>query len=119
MKRSLFIAMMTLIAMFYSAAQALDRHPAEEQIAFYSFRDADLEIYVMNADGSNVRRLTNTAGEDSQPAWSPDSTQIAFMSDRDGNREIYVMNADGSNVRRLTYDEAWDRTPAWSPDGSA
>jgi Tol biopolymer transport system component len=54
------------------------------------------EIYVMNANGSGLTRLTNNMAVDGAPAFSPDGSKIAFTSDRDGNYEIYVMNADGS-----------------------
>jgi len=88
------------------------------RIAFVSNRDENQEIYVMEADGSNLRRLTQNRAQDASPAWSPDGSQIAFTSDRDGNREIYVMKTDGSNVRRLTNYTDDDSDPAWSPDGS-
>jgi Tol biopolymer transport system component len=88
------------------------------RIAFVSTRDGDPEIYVMNADGTGITRLTNSLGNDVSPAWSPDGTRIAFRSDRDGgNEEIYVMNADGTSVTRLTNDGNFDEEPAWSPDG--
>jgi Tol biopolymer transport system component len=87
------------------------------QIAFVSDRDGNAEIHVMDADGSDPRRLTNHTASDDMPAWSPDGSQIAFVSYRDGNYEIYVMNADGSDPRRLTNHSAADYTPAWSPDG--
>ena len=90
---------------------------ATGRIAFYSDRDGDLEIYVMNADGSNVTQLTHNPAYDGVPGWSPDGSRIAFHSDRDGDHEIYVMNADGSNVTQLTYYSADDRVPRWSPDG--
>lgn len=89
--------------------------PDGRKIAFVSYRDGNMEIYVMNADGSGVTRLTNHPGSDAHPAWSPDGRKIAFQSDRDGNSEIYVMNADGSGVTRLTYSPAYDGEPAWSP----
>ncbi len=82
--------------------------PDGKRIAFV--RGAD--IYVMNADGTDVGRLVENAYS---PAWSPDGTRIAFVSGRDGNEEIYVMNADGSGQTRLTDNLAHDGFPAWSP----
>ena len=75
----------------------------------------DSEIYVMNADGTERRRLTNNSSYDGSPSWSSDGRKIAFDSDRDGNYEIYVMNADGSEQNRLTVNPAVDMDPSWSP----
>ncbi len=87
-------------------------------IAFASDRDGDSDIYVMEADGSGVRQLTNDSGWYFAPAWSPDGRWIAFASDVDGDWDVYVMRADGSGVRRLTtYHTGDDNFPAWSPDG--
>src|SRR5437870_1344822 len=91
--------------------------PDGSKIAFASNRDGKPNIYVMNADGSSVKRLTTSSATDDKPTWSPDGKRIAFASDRDGNREIYVMNADGSNQIRLTHNDADDRSPSWCPDG--
>ena len=91
--------------------------PQKAQIAFYSNRDGNDEIYVMNADGNNPHNLTNNPANDSGPAWSSDGKMIAFFSDRDGNYEIYVMDADGNKQRNLTNNPAMDMDPAWSPDG--
>ena len=90
---------------------------AEAQIAFVSDRVGDPEIYVMDTDGSNQRRLTNHPARDYSPAGSPDGKRIAFSSFRDGDWEIYVMGADGSNPQNLTLSPGWDGTPSWSPDG--
>ncbi len=87
------------------------------QFAFVSERDGNREIYIMNADGSGARNLTNNPADDWDPTWSPDGGQIAFYSMRDGNGEIYVMNADGSSPRNLTNNAASDFHPIWSPDG--
>jgi Tol biopolymer transport system component len=72
----------------------------------------------MNADGSNVKRLTNNLSDDYGPKWSPDGRKILFDSERDGNREVYVMDADGGNQTRLTRNNATDSATSWSPDGS-
>jgi len=68
------------------------------KIAFISDRDGKAQIYVMDADGSNVVNLTNDFFENWAPEWSPDGEKIAFQSDRDGNWEIYIMDVDGSNI---------------------
>jgi Tol biopolymer transport system component len=90
------------------------------KIAFQTNRDGNFEIYTVNADGSSPTRLTNVAGDDLAPAWSPDGTKIAFASARDGGGyEIYTMNADGSGQTRLTNNGAVDDAqPSWSPDGT-
>jgi dipeptidyl aminopeptidase/acylaminoacyl peptidase len=91
--------------------------PNGKQITFSSTRHGNYEIYVMKADGSEVRRLTDSPLQDIRPRFSPDGKRIAFTSHRDGNHELYVMNADGSSVRRLTDHPERDDYPAWSPAG--
>ena len=86
-----------------------------DQITFISNRYGKYEVFVMNADGSDQKRLAKNLA-DWDYAWSPDSKHIAFNSNRDGNYEIYVMNADGSGQRNLTKNPASDCDYAWSPD---
>jgi TolB protein len=69
----------------------------------------------MNQDGSEQRRLTTDAAEDSTQAWSPDGRWIAFQSDRDAEDRIHVMRADGSAVQRLTHGPIVDAYPAGPP----
>ena len=85
------------------------------RIAFVSNRDGNNEIYVMNADGTGLTRLTNDPASDLYPAWSPDGTRLAFTSTRDGHNNIYVMNADGTGVTQLTTStgSVGSQAPAW------
>jgi len=90
----------------------------ERSIAFLRSSGIRADIYVMNADGSGVGQLTNTASVEVF-VWSPDGTRIAFVSVRDLGFEIYVMNADGSGVTQLTNTGAYAHPSfAWSPDGT-
>ena len=93
--------------------------PNGRKIAFMSKRDVDFDIYVADADGGNVRQLTDDPGNDFNPPWSPDGHRIAWNSDRDPTHdfEIYTMRADGSDVRRLTHAPGIDSVPSWSPRG--
>jgi TolB protein len=86
-------------------------------IVFYSNRDGNGEIYTMNADGKNLRRLTKTPAEEESPEWSPDGRKMVFWSRRDGNNEIYVMNTNGSDQINLTNHPLPDTDATWSPDG--
>ncbi|MDH5506486.1 MAG: DPP IV N-terminal domain-containing protein [Anaerolineae bacterium] len=92
--------------------------PDGERILFTSNRDGNREIYVMNVDGSHVKRLTNHPGDDFAPKWSPTRNWIAFTSDRSGNDDIYVLRLDSGKLTRVTYDPADDHIVNWSPDGN-
>jgi len=92
--------------------------PDGRRIAFTSTRDGNAEIYVVDANGTALRRLTSDAADDFAPAWSPDGRRIAFTSTRDGNAELYLGDANGGAAQRLTRSPAGDHMPAWSPDGS-
>jgi Tol biopolymer transport system component len=89
--------------------------PDGRRLAFQSGCDGNPEIYVMDADGTHVRRLTRDRARDGEPSWR--RGRIAFVSGRDGNPELYVMRPDGTRQRRLTRNGADDEWPAWSPDG--
>ena len=101
--------------------------PDGERIAFWGcpgslandcLPDEDLDVWVVNWDGKNLRNLTeDTTANDSHPDWSPDGEQLVFDSDRSGNSQLYIMNSDGSSLRALTDDFGQNREPQWSPDG--
>jgi TolB protein len=90
--------------------------PDGTKMAFMSFRDGNAELYVMDVNGSNLRRITRHPGIDSTPTWSPAGNQIAFTSDRSGTPQIYIVDADGLNQpQRITSDEIWADRATWSP----
>jgi Tol biopolymer transport system component len=104
--------------------------PDGRKIAFTRSRDyfrrGNVALYVINADGSGQRRLTQTRGRhDGNPVWSypwsavwsPDGRMIAFATKRDGNFDVYILNADGSGLRNLTRNPGRDFFQAWLPDG--
>src|SRR6185312_15638991 len=116
-----FTLVMALVTVAKSHVLTLTRSPEvvpPGKIAFASDRDGNFEIYVMDTDGGGQIRLTENAGEDYSPAWSPDGKRLAFVSSRDGNAEIYLMNSDGASQTRLTNNTANDLRPVWSPDGA-
>ncbi|MFO1092924.1 MAG: hypothetical protein U0992_06355 [Planctomycetaceae bacterium] len=94
-----------------------DFSPDGRQIVFASSRTGNYEICVMNADGANVRQLTDSPLQDIRPRFSPDGQRIAFTSHRDGNAELYVINPDGTGERRITAHDERDDYPAWHPNG--
>lgn len=87
------------------------------EVLFASSKDGDFEIYVMAADGTNLRRLTESTGRDTRPQFSPDGSLISFVSVRDGNPEVYVMDRNGNQVRRVTNHPERDDYPCWHPNG--
>ena len=107
--------------------------PDSGQIAFavngeFIDRTQKSEIYVVNADGSGLRQLTETGGETVNPRWSPDGQRLVFYGyavgafDDPGDpnslrTEVFIINADGSGFANLTQSIGLDYHPSWSPDG--
>ena len=71
------------------------------KIAFIATHDGDPEIYVMNSNGTGLRKLTDNTAVDAAPSWSPDGGKIIFTSDRSGSFELYTMNVDGSQQQMI------------------
>ncbi len=101
-------------------AECIQWSPDAGKLLFCSRVGADdAEVWVMGANGSRPRRLTDAPGDDYPGVWSPDGRRIAFSSKRDGNGEVYVMNADGSGQTRLTTSpDSFEAPNAWLPDGT-
>ena len=91
--------------------------PDGKSIVFVSSREGEYDLYVMDLDGGNVKRILKSPGLEARPTWSPDGKRIAFTSNRDGNYEIYVCDKDGSNLKRVTNHPERDDYAAWHPDG--
>jgi Tol biopolymer transport system component len=89
--------------------------PPQRIVFFSNYQDSNDEIYSMEANATDLRRLTTNGAIDQAPSWGPSQLMIAFHSNRDGQNEIYTMNADGTNVQRLTNNSCDDVTPSWSP----
>ncbi len=84
------------------------------KIVFTLSREGNEEIYIINDDGKNLRRLTRHPAVDRWPVWLPDGGRIAFCSDRDGAFSIYTMDLAGKNIKRVAVENG---RPAISPDG--
>jgi TolB protein len=95
--------------------------PDSKKIAFVYDRlhgtDGQLQIDVIDADGSGRKTLIPHKAFEESPRWSPDGQLLAWVSTRDKDQNIYVVGVDGKNERRLTSDPAADNNPSWSPDG--
>jgi uncharacterized protein YjdB len=91
--------------------------PDGSRIAFVSTRDGNPEIYVMDADGANLTRVTTDPQPDGRPVFTPDGAGLVFQSQRSGKLQIYTAALDGSGLKALTTDSL-NQTPTVSPDGS-
>ena len=76
------------------------------------------DLFLANADGTDLKRITDNPKYDAEPIVSSDGRQVVFGSQREGNFDIYVMNIDGTNVRRLTDRTGYNGGPWFSPDGT-
>jgi Tol biopolymer transport system component len=103
-------------------------HPSDSALTNYQdllkqrlVRPNRMEIWVMNADGSDQHQFTNLGGANFAPYFTPDGSRIIFSSNytnpRSRNFELYLINSDGSSLERVTSDPEFDGFPMFSPDG--
>ncbi len=85
-------------------------------------RPSRMELFVMNADGTDQRQVTSLGGANFGPSWTPDGQRIVFSSNhkapRSRNFELYLVNLDGTGLEQVTSHEEFDGFPMFSPDGS-
>ena len=104
-------------------------HPSDTALTNYQallkqrlVRPNRMEIWVMNADGSNQRQITNLGGANFAPYFTPDGRKIIFSSNyknpRSRNFDLYLVNPDGSGLEQITFDTEFDGFPMFSPDGT-
>ncbi|MEO6443989.1 MAG: hypothetical protein ABIZ91_17950, partial [Gemmatimonadaceae bacterium] len=106
--------------LFFASSHAHDSlcPPRPDPSAGYVWGLDRFDIYTVDRDGSDLKRLTNYDVYTAEGVLSPDGKKIVFTSLKDGDLEIYTMNVDGSDVRRLTHTPGYDGGPWWSPDGT-
>ena len=91
--------------------------PDGKQMVFRSGRDGAKNLYIMDHDGRNIRRLTQGDWTDTMCDWAPSGEWIAFASDRDGNFDIWLLRPDGTGLRKLIGGGGRNTHPSFSPDG--
>ena len=101
----------TKISKPFVLEQSAEWSPDGSRLAFSS----NGNIYVSNANGKRLKKLTSGHYIDVSPTWSPDGNSIAFVSDRSGTPQIYTISANGKNLRRIT-SRGYNTDPAWSPN---
>ncbi len=90
--------------------------PNGREVAMILSSSGNSELYVSDANGRNIRRLTRTAGLEADPTWSPDGRRLAFTSDDPGRPQIFTINADGTGMRRIPTNISRNCSePSWNP----
>ncbi|HEX5972709.1 MAG TPA: hypothetical protein VFY85_12335 [Gemmatimonadaceae bacterium] len=103
-------------------------HPTDTALVSYRellaqrlVRPNRMELWVMNADGSGQRQITQLGGANFGPSWTPDGKRLIFSSNytqpRSGNFDLYLVNLDGTGLERVTTSDTFDGFPMFSPDG--
>jgi len=85
------------------------------------WRPTQLELFVMDRDGSNLRQVTRLGGANFAPSWHPNGKRLIFASNigdpKGRNFDIYLVNVDGTGLERVTFNDTFDGFPMFSPDG--
>jgi TolB protein len=93
--------------------------PDGKRLAVVLTKEGGSQLFLVNADGSGVKRLASSSGIDTEPRFSPDGQFIYFTSDRGGSPQIYRIATTGGTVERITFDGSYNVTARPSPDGKS
>jgi TolB protein len=108
-----------LLAAFPGSNSAPTWSPDGKQLAIVLTHDGNSQIYLIRADGTDLRRVSQTDTIDTEPYFSPDGQFLIFTSDRGGSAQIYRMPVDGGSAQRLTFEGSNNFSPRYSPDGKS
>ncbi|PIE90639.1 MAG: hypothetical protein CR997_05220 [Acidobacteria bacterium] len=89
--------------------------PDGRKIAFSASHNGNVDLWVMNLDGSDLLRITRHPAVDTNPSWAPGGNALLYTSDRTGAPQIYRMDADGLNNQRITYENPYNDSASWNP----
>jgi Tol biopolymer transport system component len=113
-------ALVTEVSMHEYSQNPASWSPDGTRVAFGAFGDDDLQVYVVNADGTGLTQLTHDPRTALNPSWSPDGSHIAYLSTQESSGwVVYVMNADGSDPHSLEVSTTKDSTVLWHPEGGS
>ncbi|MBC8144841.1 MAG: PD40 domain-containing protein, partial [bacterium] len=103
------------------------RHAGSDLVSYRNLlsenlvRPSKMELYVMNADGSNMRQITRNGAANFAPFWHPDGKHIIFASNANDslgrNFDLFMIDEDGGNMRQLTFEQTFDGFPMFTRDG--
>lgn len=91
--------------------------PDGKRLAVVLTRDGNSQVYLANADGSGLKRLTRSSDIDTEPTFTPDGKFVYFTSNRGGSAQIYRVSVDGGDAQRVTFSGPFNARPQVSPDG--